>query len=76
MPGESYGKQIEDSKLFSKLRLKKEPPSAGISKEGGASRHILNIKGPAPSAHHPSTFDIPCSVFDIPFFLSFFTYSN
>jgi hypothetical protein len=51
-----------------------------ISKEGVASRHILTIKGTAPSAHHPSTFDIlssslpstflvRCSIFF--FFLSF-----
>jgi hypothetical protein len=36
-----------------------------ISKESGASRHILTIKGTAPSAHHPSTFGVRYSIFDI-----------
>jgi hypothetical protein len=42
--------RLEEAMPFSRLRLKKEPPKAGISKEGGASRHILALKGTALSA--------------------------
>jgi hypothetical protein len=39
-----------------------------ISKEGGASRHILNRAFGAPS------FDIPCSIFDIRYY--FFSFPS
>jgi hypothetical protein len=39
-----------------------------ISKEGGASRHVFVLKKTAPAAHHPSTFLVRYSLFDILFF--------
>jgi hypothetical protein len=39
-----------------------------MSKEAGASRHILTVKKTAPSARQPSTFDVRNSIFNILFF--------
>jgi hypothetical protein len=78
----------EVTKLFSRLRLKKKPPSAGISNEEqgtpnieGRRRFASYFKFKRNRAFGAPSFDIRHSLFGVQsshilFFLSFFTYSN